>query len=155
MSELFVLVEIAFFPEYLNHWLRFGVPDEQHDLDRRRSLALFRPGQVFGYVRWIANEYGTQRWCFYVVQTLGVSQQIVRIDGIRPGGKILLKTAGKAKVKRALVQIDVLEVGGFDPAEVSPAYYRHVHNRITTGCPVRAYSNAQHEAHLAAQRLVS
>ncbi len=46
MSELFARVEIAFYPEHLNHWLRFGAPDEQHDLDRRRSLAFFKPGQV-------------------------------------------------------------------------------------------------------------
>lgn len=60
MSEHFTHVEIAFYPEFLNHWLRFGEPDQWLDLDRRRLLALFKPGRVFGYVRWRANEYGTQ-----------------------------------------------------------------------------------------------
>lgn len=55
MSEPFTRVEIAFYPEHLNHWLRFGEPDEQQDLDRRRSLALFKPARVFGYVRWRAK----------------------------------------------------------------------------------------------------
>ena len=52
------LVEIVFLPDWLNHWLRFGEPDRAHDLDRRRSIALFGPGRLFGYVRWRANDYG-------------------------------------------------------------------------------------------------
>ena len=60
MCEVFTGVEIAFYPEFINFWLRFGAPDAQNVLDQRRSLALFGPGQIFGYVRWQANAYGTQ-----------------------------------------------------------------------------------------------
>ncbi len=153
MSEHFARVEIAFYPEYLNHWLRFGEPDEQQDLDHRRSLAYFRPGRVFGYVRWRANEYGTQDWRFTIVQTAVPLRFLSRIEGVRPGGEVLLLATGNAKVKRALLQIDALEAAGFEPADVSPAYYRHVHNRIAAGQPVRDYSKTQHEAHLAAGRV--
>lgn len=155
MSDPFTRVEIAFYPEHLNHWLRFGDPDEQHDLDRRRSLALFKPGRVFGYVRWRANEYGTQDWRFTVIQTAEPSLLLSRIEGITPGGEVLLLATGNARVKRALLQIDALEAGGFEPADVSPAYYRHVHNRITVGQLIRAYSMAQHGAHLAARQVAS
>ena len=153
MSEPFTRVEIAFYPEHLNHWLRFGDPDEQHDIDRRRSLALFKSGRLFGYVRWRANEYGTQDWRFTVVQTAEPSLLLSRIEGITPGGEVLLLATGNAKVKRALLQIDALEAAGLEPAEVSPAYYRHVHNRIAARQPIRPYSEAQHAAHLAAQRV--
>ena len=155
MPEPFTRVEIVFYPEHLNHWLRFGDPDEQHDLDRRRCLALFKSGRLFGYVRWQANEYGTQDWRFTVVQTAEPSLLLSRIEGVTPGGEVLLLAIGNAKVKRALLQIDALEAAGFEPADVSPAYYRHVHNRITAGQPVRAYSMAQHEAHLAARQVAS
>ncbi len=155
MSEPFTRVEIAFYPEHLNHWLRFGDPDEQHDLDRRRSLALFKSGRLFGYVRWRANEYGTQDWRLTVVQTAEPSLLLSRIEGVTPGGEVLLLVTGNAKVKRTLLQIDGLEAAGFEPADVSPAYYRHVHNRITAGQPIRAYSMAQHEAHLAARQVAS
>ena len=155
MSEPFTRVEIVFYPEHLNHWLRFGEPDEQHDLDRRRSLALFKPGRVFGYVRWRANEYGTQDWRFAVVQTTAPSLLLSRIEGVQPGGEVLLLAVGNAKVKRALLQIDALEAAGFEPADVSPAYFRHVHNRITAGRPARDYSEAQHQAHLAARGVSS
>lgn len=153
MSETFTRVEIAFYPEHLNHWLRFGDPDEQHDLDRRRSLALFKSGRLFGYVRWRANEYGTRGWRFTIVQTAEPSLLLSRIEGVTPGGEVLLLATGNAKVKRALLQIDALEAAEFEPADVSPAYYRHVHNRITAGRPIRAYSMAQHEAHLASRRV--
>jgi len=153
MSELFTRVEIAFYPEYLNHWLRFGVPDESQDLDRRRSLALFKPGRVFGHVRWHANEYGTQDWRFTIVKTVASSLLLSRIDGVHPGGEVLLLATGNAKVKRALLQIDALEANGFQPADVSPAYYRHIHNRIASRQPIHPYSMAQHEAYLAGQRV--
>ncbi|MEQ8694819.1 MAG: DUF2840 domain-containing protein [Gammaproteobacteria bacterium] len=151
MSEVFTRVDIAFYPEHLNNWLRFGEPDEQQDLDRRRSLALFKPGCVFGYVRWRANEYGTQDWRFTIVKTAAPSLLLSRIDGVHPGGEVLLLVTGNTKVKRALLQIDALEAAGFEPSEVSPAYYRHIHNRIAAGRPVRDYSEAQHQAHLTAQ----
>ena len=155
MSEVFTRVDIACYPEHLNHWLRFGEPDESQDLDRRRSLALFRPGRVFGYVRWRANEYGTQDWRFFVVQTTEPSLLLSRLEGVQPGGEVLLLAVGNAKVKCALLQIDMLEAAGFEPSEVSPAYYRQMHNRIATGRLVRAYSEAQHRAHLAAQAVLS
>ena len=144
-------VEIAFYPEHLNFWLRFGVPDEQHDLDRRRSLALFRPGRVFGYVRWRANEYGTQDWRFIVVQSAAPSLMLSRVSGVSPGGEVLLLATGNAKVKRALLQVDVLEAAGFDAADVSPDYYRHVHNRIAASREVASYSHDQHAAFQAAK----
>ena len=155
MSEFFTRVEIAFYPEHLNHWLRFGEPDEQQDLDRRRSLALFKPDRIFGYVRWRANEYGTQDWRFTIVKTAAPSLLLSRIEGVTPGGELLLLVVGNTKVKRALLQIDTLEAAGFEPAAVSPAYYRHVHNRITARHSICPYSTAQHAAHLAAQEVAS
>ena len=153
MSEHFTRVEIAFYPEHLNNWLRFGAPDENQDLDRRRSLAFFKPGRVFGYVRWRANEYGTQEWRFTIIKTAEPSLFLSRVEGVHPGGEVLLLVTGNRKVKRALLQIDALEADGFEPADVSPAYYRHVHNRIDARQPIRAYSKAQHEAHLASQEV--
>lgn len=151
MSEVFTQVDIAFYPEHLNHWLRFGTPDRQQDLDRRRSVAFFRPGRVFAYVRWQANEYGTQDWRITVVRTETPSRLLSRIAGVDPGGEVLLLASGSTRVKRVLQQIDALEGDGFDPVDVSPAYYRHVHNRVAAGRPIRAYSETQHAAHLAAR----
>ncbi len=153
MSDLFTGAEIAFYPEYVNCWLRFGVPDIELDLDRRRQVALFTSGKTFGYVRWIANVYGTQTWQLTVVQTIGVGQFLSRIEGVHPGGEILRTARGQVKVKQVLSRIDALEDIGFDPAEVSASYYRHLHNGLVVGRPIRAYSRVQHDAVLAARRV--
>ncbi len=152
MSEPMTSVEITFLPDYLNNWLRFGVPDEHQILDRRRSLLLFKPDRLFGYVRWQASEYGTRKWRFTIVRTHKPSDFLCRVEGVNPGGEILLMVSGKSRVQRALLLIDTLERSGFDPACISPAYYRNVHNRITVGRPVRTYSADQHAAHLASKR---
>ncbi len=155
MCKIFTSVEIAFYPEYLNHWLRFGEPVCDFDLDRRRSLAIFKPGQIFGYIRWRANEYGTQEWRFVIVRAAEPQQPISRFTGIQPGGEIILLVSGNTKVKRVLSQIDLLEYNGLNPSEVSPAFYRHAHNRALIGLPVRGYSSAQHDAYLAARKVLA
>ncbi|MDA4848887.1 DUF2840 domain-containing protein [Hoeflea poritis] len=153
MSKFFTSVEIAFYPEYINCWLRFGKPDAKHNLDRRRSLVLFGPAQVFGYVRWRANEYGMQNWSIAIARARAPLQVLTRLEGIHPGADILLLTTGKARVKRVLAQLDKLEAAGFEPAEISPAYHRHIHNRILTSRSVKPYSDEQHDAFLAARAL--
>ena len=152
MSDPLTRVEIVFLPDYLNHWLRFGTPGREHALDRRRALALFAPGRVFGYVRWWANEYGTRGWRFTVVETAAPGRAMSRIEGVHPGGHILLSADGAARVKRALGEIDALEAAGFEPPVISPDHYRHVHNRIATGQPIRPYDHDRHAAHRAALR---
>lgn len=151
MCDLFTRVEIAFYPEFINQWLRFGLPDGQHDLDRRRAIALFKPARVLCYIRWLANDYGTEDWRIVVVQTCAPSQELTRLQGIYPGGNVLARAVGNAKVKRVLAQLDPLEADSFDLSEISPAYYRHLHNRIMIGRPVRPYSIAQDSAHRMAQ----
>ena len=153
MGDDFTQVQIAFYPEYLNIWLRFGEPDQQLDLDRRRSLAFFRTRKVFGYVRWQANEFGTQDWHFTIVETLGSGCRLTSIEGVDPGGEVLLAVMGNTRVKRALAQIDALELREVEPAEVSPSYYRYLHNRIATGLPIRPYREPQQAAHRALQQL--
>ena len=152
MSDALTRVEIVFLPDYLNHWLRFGMPNREHVLDRRRALALFAPGRVFGYVRWWANEYGTRGWRLTVVETAAPGRAMSRIEGVHPGGHILLSAVGAARVKRALAAVDALEAAGFDPAEASSNHFRHIHNRIATGQPIRPYSHDRHAAHRARAR---
>ena len=151
MCESFTAVEIAFYPEFINFWLRFGEPNAEYVLDRRRSLALFGPGQIFGYVRWQANAYGTQDWRIVIARTGAPAYALTRLEGVHPGAEVLLSVTGNARVKRLLARIDVLEAAGFDPAEISPAHVRHMHNRIAVSCPVTPYSADQHAAFLAAR----
>lgn len=153
MPEPLTRVEILFLPEFVNHWLRFGETDQWKDIDRRRAYAYFKPGRVFGYVRWEANEYGTIDWRFIVALAVEPSTMICRLPGVTPGGEALLYVKGNAQVKRALRQIDEIEAAGIDPADVSPVYYRHMHNRILSRIDIRPYTAQQHAAHLKALKV--
>ena len=101
-------VELVFYPEYRNDRLRFGKPVERLNLDKRRALAWFEPGQVFGYIRWSANEFGTQTWCLLIMQAVGKGERIVRLEGVKPGASVLLQLNGAARVRQMLKRLDVL-----------------------------------------------
>ncbi len=148
MSELWTRVEIHYLPEFLNYWIRFGEPQQWQDRDRRRAFAFFRAGQIFGYVRWEANEYGTQLWRLLVMRAGDDLHPLDRIPGVAPGGEILLDLRGTDRVKKVLAMIDALEERDFEPSEVSPDYWIYVQNRVLTRLPIRPYDLDQHRAHL-------
>lgn len=152
-SNSYTRVELAFYPEYLNYRLRFGAPMKRIELDRRRSLALFEPGQVFGYVRWSANEFGTQDWRLTILEAQEPHMILSRVPGVSPGVEVLLLMKGMGSVKRALGILDQLEVKGYALEQVSPSYYRHMHVRLTANREIRPYAADQHAAHLAAKRV--
>jgi hypothetical protein len=147
-------VEIHFLHELMNHRVRFGHPVRETFLDRRRALAWFAPGAVFGYVRWQNGPYGSELWRLYVLRAGVPGKTLVQVPGVRPGAEILLRLDGSRKVKPALHIIDDLEDRQFDPAEVSPDYWRHVHNRLFGGGEVRPYTAEQHTAWLRRKDIV-
>ena len=61
---------------------------------------------------------------------------------------MLLSTHSWPKVERVLQAIDAIEALGIDPADASPDYWRHLHNRLTTAQPAHAYTLLQHRAWL-------
>ncbi len=52
-------VELTWIEKKIEHWLRFGRRAEEKILDRRRSIASFAPNNIFAFVRWATNDYGT------------------------------------------------------------------------------------------------
>jgi hypothetical protein len=141
-------VEIHFLHDLLNHRLRFGHPEREAYLDRRRALAWFVPGAVFAYIRWRNGPFGSELWRLYVLRAGAPGDALSRVPGVRPAAEILLRLDEGRKVKPALNLIDDLEDRGFDPAEVSPDYWRHVHSRLVAGGKVRPYGTDQHTAWL-------
>lgn len=146
-------VELVFYPEYRNDRLRFGKPVERLNLDKRRALAWFEPGQVFGYIRWSANEFGTQIWCLLIAQAVGKGERIVRLEGVNPGASVLLHLNGATRARLMLKRLDVLETDGFALQDISPSYFRQLHNRSLTRSKIRPYSILQQRAVKAAGRV--
>jgi len=116
-------------PGWARHRLRFGRPRQIITLTPLRKLAVFGPGELFGYIRWQANYYGTQDWRVYVVRA-AESGSITRMPGILPGGEVLFSVRGKTRAKRALDIIDELEAQAGDLRRLTPAFWRQVQIRF-------------------------
>lgn len=156
-ADSLTAVYIRYRKDRINHRLRFGAPTLETRLDKYSAVAAFIPTQIFGYIRWSANEYGTQDWRLFVCKTAGNPHHIdgqgggntghhnrlTRIPGVMPGAHILLKTQGKARVKRALGYIDGLEKETGNLDLVTESYWRHLHNRLEVGRTPHGFSSLQ------------
>ena len=151
MAERLTRVAVHFLPEFLNDSLRFGDARQTAYLDRRRAFRYFAPGQVFAYIRWEANEYGTRDWRIFVARAGDAALPLDRIPGITPGGELLLHLKGGDRVKKVLAAIDAVEALGLDAAGIAPDYWIYLQNRILARLPIRPYTIEQHRAYLARQ----
>ena len=147
------LVELTFDKRKVERWIRFGRKSYEQIIDRRRSLVGFAPESVFAFVRWAAGEHGTVMSRIDIVRAIGRGEPFQTLPFVRPGGDILLRLDSWAKVQRALTAIDAVEALGLDPADAAPDHWRHVHNRLTAGHELRAYSPEQHAAWIKRRRI--
>jgi len=153
-------VPIAHAPDYLTHveltwvekrienWIRFGREAREQVLDRRRRILSYRPGSVFAFVRWAANDFGTIISRIDIVRAVRPGEPYQTLPFVRPGGDILLKIEGWPKVEQVLRHIDAVEAAGIDVCEVCPDHWRHLHHRLSAGQEPRAYTFARHQAWL-------
>lgn len=141
-------VELTWKEGQIEQWVRFGHPVSETRIDHHRRRFGFAPGAVFGVNRWSANAYGTVLSRFDILRGAGPGTPMQTLPYLRPGGTLLLSTHGWPKVERVLQTIDAIEALGIDPADASPDYWRHLHNRLTTAQPAHSYTRLQHRAWL-------
>ena len=141
-------VELTWIEKRIEHWIRFGRIAKDQIIDRRRRIVSFRPGAIFAFVRWSANDYGTIRSRIDVVRAVGANEPFTTLPFVRPGGEILLSVQGWPKVSNVLAAIDTTDGAGVDPCDAAPDHWRHVHNRIAAGQEPRAYTLERHRAWL-------
>lgn len=115
-------IQCHFVRGQINHRLRFGTPISTMKLDKYRSLVLFKPGSRVGYIRWRANEYGTQDWRFYILKTQ-CGGLLTKVPGVSPAVKTLASFIGTQPVKRALCAFDEVELAAQKKLEVIPDSY--------------------------------
>ncbi|WP_373008012.1 DUF2840 domain-containing protein [Hyphomonas sp.] len=121
-----------------NDRLLFGRAFHSRGLPYRGAMHLFEPGQVFGFVRWRGDGFGTQTWRVVVAKAGQPGEKLTRIPGIKPGAHLLLHAFGKTRAKRALRAIDMLS-DAHVLHEIHPAYWRHVHVQIANNLPLDTY----------------
>ena len=146
-------VSLAYIEQHIDIYLRFGEPASTVRLDRWRRVAMFLPGAMFCRIRWHANDYGTVRWQLMVMQACTPLDAAQRIPGIQPGARLLLHAEGEPAVRAVLAQLDAIGAQGIAPADVSPAYWHTLGNRLASRLPLPAYTTERHAAWLAGRAL--
>ena len=141
-------VELTWIEKKLQHWIRFGRIAQDRILTRRTRIVSFRPGAIFAFIRWTANDYGTIISRIDVVRAVAPGEPYTTLPFVRPGGEILLHIEGWPKVQQVLAAIDTVEAAGVDPCNAAPDHGRHVQNRIASGHQPRAYTMERHRAWL-------
>ena len=136
-----------------NDRLLLGCPKTSARASETHEELRFKPLQVFGFVRWRGDQFGTQTWRIVVAQAGRPGEHLTRIPGVKPGAHLLLHAFGKTRAKRALRVIDVLSEGHV-LHEIAPAYWRHVHLQISKNKEPEPYEPEVFEA-LALARSVS
>lgn len=136
-------------------WLRFGKPVAERIITRRTRIESYAPGQIFALVRWAANDYGTRRSQLAIVRAVGRGEAFTTLEQVDPGGEILLSVRGWPKVRKVFELIDAIEQAGFDPCDIAPDHWRHIHNRLGVGMAPRPYDHRRHRAWLQRRRLQS
>lgn len=141
-------VELTWIEKRIEYWIRFGREAGERIIDRRRRVVSFRPGAVFAFVRWAANDYGTVISRIDIVRAVAPGAAYQTLPFVRPGGEILLKAEGWPKVEKVLQHIDAVEAAGVDPCDVAPDHWRHVAHRMSAGHEPRPYTQERHQAWL-------
>ncbi|MDH1270517.1 DUF2840 domain-containing protein [Rhizobium pusense] len=146
-------VELTWLEKRIEHWIRFGRFAEEQRLDRYRRVVSFASGTHFAFVRWAGNQHGTIISRIDIVRAVAIGEPMQTLPFVRPGGDILLRIHGWPKVELVLNVIDAIEALGVDPADISPDYWRHVHNRLSINQPFSAYSLERHRAWLKRRKI--
>jgi hypothetical protein len=137
-------VDLVWYERQIEHWLRFGRAREEQVLDRRRRRFGFRPDDVFGFVRWRANDRGTVQSRIDILRALRPGECGSTVPGVQPGGEVLLHISGWPRVQRVLQAIDQVEALGVEPWDVAPDHWRQVHNRISARTEPEPYALTRH-----------
>jgi hypothetical protein len=147
-------VELYFVKGKIERWIRFGTPIIDQTIDRRRRIVSFAPGAIFGFMRWAANEHGTRISRIDILRACDDGEPRSTVPGVKPGAEILLRAFSWEKVQPVLKAIDAVEALGFDPQEICPDHWRHVHSRLSSGLTPRPYSRERHRAWILRSELV-
>jgi hypothetical protein len=135
-------------PARIKVTLRFGHPSAEQRFNCARKEVLFSPSALFCRVHWEVAANGVPRWQLLILQA-GDGQEVVqRIAGIEPGAMLLLEAAGTTATQRVLRLLSEIETRGIDLTEVSPAYWRTLHNRLVARKRLPIYTVARHESYL-------
>ncbi|BBB98525.1 MULTISPECIES: DUF2840 domain-containing protein [Bradyrhizobium] len=147
-------VELLWLERRIENRIRFGRATHEKTLDRSRRLLSFAPGNIFAFVRWVSNDFGTVISRIDILRAVSPGAPYSTVPYVKPGGESLLRVSGWPKVERVLQLIDAVEALGVNPADAAPDYWHHVHNRLSVNEKPRPYTQTRHQAWLRRQKVM-
>ena len=139
----------------IEQWIRFGRIAQEWIVDRHRRVVGFEDDDVFAFVRWRSNAYGTVISQIDILRAGGDRTDRISIPGVTPGAQSLLRLTGWPNVETALQTIDRIEALGITPERVCPEHWRQVHNRLSLGRAAEPYTRDRHRAWLLRRAVIS
>jgi len=130
----------------VERWIRLGTVAEDRVIDRRTGSVSFRPGAIFGLVRWRAGEHAAVDSKVAGLRAMATGKAFTTQPFAPCGEEILLRMSGRRRIRAALEAIDAIERAGFAPEAVSPDHWQTVGARIGVGLPPKPYDRARHRA---------
>ncbi len=132
MSDDFTVVFMAWRKKRRNHRLIFGRPAKLIRLDWQRSIAVFKPGDIFAYERWEANKFGTQHWSISVLQAASNGEAVIAYPGVKPGAHILARRHGSNACRAFFILFDILRKTG-EIESVGKTNWQVIGHRLNAG----------------------
>src|SRR5258708_11349556 len=129
-ADTHTYVDLIWIKKRLQRWIRFGRVASEQIIDRRRSVVALAPGDVFAFVRWASNDFGTVVSRIDILRAVRPGEPCSTVGFVRPGGESLLRIYGLPKVERLLQANDDIDALCIYPADVAPDHWRHIHNRL-------------------------
>src|SRR5260370_28651891 len=126
-------VDLIWIEKRVQRWIRFGRVASEQIVNPRRSTVAFAPGDVFAFVRWASNDFGTVVSSIDILRAVRPGEPCSTVGFVRPGGESLLRINGSAKVERVLQASDSIDALRVDLADVAPDHWRPIHNLPTAG----------------------
>ncbi|MEL6227132.1 MAG: DUF2840 domain-containing protein [Pseudomonadota bacterium] len=148
-------IELTWIEGRIERWLRFGRIVQETTLSRSVRVVDVDPGNIFAFVRWAANDYGTVESRIDILQAVRPGERLSTVPFVTPGGVSLLRLSGWPKVEAVLLSVDQVEAERIAPEDVCPDHWRHVHNRLSCNLEPRCYTPSRHDAWLKRRALAA
>src|SRR5258708_19972868 len=91
-ADTHTYVDLVWIEKRLQRWIRFGRLASEQIVDRQRGIVAFAPGDVFAFVRWASNNFGTVVSRIDILRAVRPAEPCSTVGFVRPGGASLLHT---------------------------------------------------------------
>ena len=98
-TETLTHVDLIWIEKRVQRWIRFGRAASKQIIDRHRSIVAFAPGDVFAFVSWASNDFGTVVSRIDILRAVRPGEPCSTVGFVRPGGESLLRIYGWPKVE--------------------------------------------------------